>query len=204
MYFAGGPGESSIYSVASKGGLCTVLNDSTTTEESVWSYNQYSNILWIDQPVAAGFSYNSLLQSTNDWLFLGDPNEPLRTSTTAFVDYDGHMPAENVTFTYGVLPSQDPKMSTQTTVRAARVLWNFSQVWFAGFPEYKTNDKRIILWANSQGGLWCTITGAHFIKQNKKVADGRLEGLELPLDTVGFTNGFVDALSQLEWYPEFA
>jgi len=93
--------------------------------------------------------------------------------------------------------------NTNSTVAAARVIWHFSQVWFAEFPE-RSPDKRINIWGNSFGGLWCTATAAHFVAQNNKVAAGQIEGIELPLDTVGFTNGFIDALYQAEWYPEFA
>lgn len=40
-------------------GPCRVLDDSATTEVNEWSWNTHSNMLYIDQPVQAGFSYDT-------------------------------------------------------------------------------------------------------------------------------------------------
>ena len=40
-------------------GPCRVLGDSKTTKVNEWSWNSHSNMLYIDQPVQAGFSYDT-------------------------------------------------------------------------------------------------------------------------------------------------
>ena len=64
MYLAGGPGESSVYGATSDGGPCHVLDDSNSTESNLWSWNENVNMLYVDQPVTAGFSYAALVNST--------------------------------------------------------------------------------------------------------------------------------------------
>lgn len=51
IYLAGGPGESSVYGATSDGGPCYVLDDSNSTENNSWSWNENANMLYVDQPV---------------------------------------------------------------------------------------------------------------------------------------------------------
>ena len=65
IYLAGGPGEASIYSaLASESGPCYVNLDSNATELNPWSFNNDVNMLYIDQPVQTGFSYDALVSAT--------------------------------------------------------------------------------------------------------------------------------------------
>lgn len=52
VYLAGGPGESSLYGVTNDGGPCYVLDDSNSTVSNPWSWNENSNMLYVDQPVS--------------------------------------------------------------------------------------------------------------------------------------------------------
>lgn len=158
--------------------------------------NAYSNMLYVDQPSQTGFSYSVLLNSTFDIL---------HDEITPFEAYNGSVPQQNTTVLYGTLPSQSPAKTANNSLYAAKTLWHFSQVWFADFPEYRTSDKRINIWGNSYGGFWVTVTADYFQKQNDKIKSGKLQGASvLPVDTIGFTNGFVDLLYQGEFYPEYA
>jgi carboxypeptidase D len=77
-------------------------------------------------------------------MYLAD--DPTFTGNTPFEAYKGQVPAENTTFKYGVLPSNDPLHTANTTGLAARTMWHFSQAWFTDFPEWKTSNKRVSLW----------------------------------------------------------
>lgn len=86
IYLAGGPGQSSMFGAASDGGPCYVGKrtnrccprlgtktgtdtsppshvgaDSNSTYNNEWSMNTYVNMLYVDQPVGAGFSYDTLV-----------------------------------------------------------------------------------------------------------------------------------------------
>jgi hypothetical protein len=63
-----GAGESSTYSAANEGGPCYVLEDSNTTTTNPWSYNEYSNVLYIDQPVGVSRLMGNHLPLSCTWL----------------------------------------------------------------------------------------------------------------------------------------
>lgn len=159
-------------------------------------------MLYVDQPVGVGFSYDTLINSTQDLLYLGGD---LLTGVETFESYDGSVPAENATFRYGKFPTQQPSRTANNSVNAARTLWHFSQAWFSSFPEYKTTDKRISLWGNSYGGYWVPVSAEYMVKQNVKMRNGELDNsMFLEIDTAGWTNGCTDMLIQGEWYPDMA
>ena len=144
IYLAGGPGESSLFGATSDGGPCYVNSDSNSTYTNDYSMNEYVNMLYVDQPVGSGYSYDVLLKSTQDLLFLN----PTLTTTdiVPFEAYGGKVPPQNVTKKYGVFASQNPLHTANTTGVAAATLWHFTQVWFADFPEYTTCNKKISIW----------------------------------------------------------
>lgn len=155
-------------------------------------------MLYVDQPVGTGFSYDSLINSTMDLLYAGGAEssavEPLKS-------YNGTVPAENTTFLYGTFPSQSSFRTANTSVNAARTLWQFSQAWFSSFPEYITMDKRISLWGNSYGGYWVPVSAEYMVKQNVKIRNGELkDSIVLDIDTAGWTNGCTDvAIQGIGW-----
>ena len=52
IYQAGGPGESSTGpALSGESGPCIVNIDSKSTTINPWSFNEHSNVLYIDQPV---------------------------------------------------------------------------------------------------------------------------------------------------------
>jgi carboxypeptidase C (cathepsin A) len=62
---SGGPGASSIWSLFTENGSCQV-NPDLTTSNNQWSWNNEFNVLYIDQPVQAGFSYDMETNGTLD------------------------------------------------------------------------------------------------------------------------------------------
>lgn len=96
-------------------------------------------MLYLDQPVQVGFSYDSLKNYTVD-LLTGEqkdlaPNEPV--------------PEQNATFLVGTGPSDDQDLTSQGSRNAAVALWHFAQVWFQEFPGYHPNDSRISIASQS-------------------------------------------------------
>ena len=67
IYLAGGPGEASSYAAfAGESGPCVVNVWGNGTTNNPWSFTGAANVLYIDQPVQAGFSYSDLITGTLD------------------------------------------------------------------------------------------------------------------------------------------
>jgi hypothetical protein len=136
LYLGGGPGTTSLGGATMENGPCYINADSNSTTLNPWSWNNKINMLYIDQPVQVGFSYDKLVPGTLDLLSgsisLRDESETL-----------------NTTFVAGTFPSQDPYSAANTTGNAARIIWQFTQIWLQEFPEHKSSDDRISVWANS-------------------------------------------------------
>lgn len=128
IYLDGGPGESSMFGVTQENGPCNINPDSNSTTLTPFSLNNYANVLYIDQPVSVGFSYQTFINSTNDLLEMDSTVSPI----VPIAEYNGSVPSENITFQYGLYPDQDPAHTSSTTNQAARQLWHFMQAWLAG------------------------------------------------------------------------
>lgn len=178
-----------------------MLPDSNSTESNPWAWNEHVNMLYVDQPVGTGFSYDALINGTKDLLYNGAGDF---YDVTPLDAYDGLPPRENLTTRYGTFSSDNAMHTANSTANAARTLWQFAQTWFVEFPRYKTSDKRISFWGNSYGGYYAPFSAAYFQEQNVKIKSGALAAHVLPVSTVGWTNGCVDMLYQAEWYPQMA
>ncbi|KNG80423.1 carboxypeptidase S1 [Aspergillus nomiae NRRL 13137] len=174
IWMNGGPGSSSMIGLLQENGPCRVNNDSNTTEINPWSWNNYVNMLYIDQPNQVGFSYDIPTNGTYDQL----------TSKWNVSSYPDGVPEQNNTFYVGTFPSQNKSTAANTTENAARALWSFAQTWFSEFPEYKPHDDRNEKIANGS----IEIDDAHYIH----------------LDTLGIINGCIDLLVQSPSYPQIA
>jgi hypothetical protein len=140
LYLGGGPGATSLTGVTSENGPCYINPDSNSTRLNPWSWNNKVNMLYIDQPVQVGFSYDKLVPSMLDLL-------------TGAVTPTNESISSNLTSVTGVLPSQDPSSAANTTANAARILWSFTQIWLQDFPEHESSDDRISIWASSVSSL---------------------------------------------------
>lgn len=78
-------------------------------------------MLYLDQPVQTGFSYDTLINGAIDETDL--PYVVIQDKGTS------PPPAGNSTFLRGTFSSQNFKTTANTTVTAALAAWNFLQVW---------------------------------------------------------------------------
>ncbi|KAL2831590.1 Alpha/Beta hydrolase protein [Aspergillus pseudoustus] len=198
IYLGGGPGASSLGAMATGTGPCVVNSDSNSTSPNPWSWTAESDVLWIDQPVQTGFSYDKLTPATIDY----------STSSITPISENQEVPAVNHTFNVGVFGSQDYNGTANSTTNAAVDMWNFLQVWLNEFPEYNTRGQNIHIWTESFGGRYGPAYTSYILSQNAKIRHGTLDGVVAPtpikIKTLSIHNGCSDVLTQGTFYPEFA
>jgi Serine carboxypeptidase len=104
------------------GGPCYINDDANTTTLNPWSFNNEANVLYIDQPVQTGFSYDILLNGTLNQLEQG-------AGSTGYVpmDFSSGVPETNVTFLVGTFPSQLESQTANSSLQAAHALYHFMQ-----------------------------------------------------------------------------
>ena len=193
IWLNGGPGASSMIGLLSENGPCFVNDDSNSTTLNQFSFNNEVNMLYIDQPVQTGFSYDSLINATltADGHFI-----PASAGREPFQDLSQLVLA-------GTIPSGIRANTANTTENAARAIWHFAQTWFQEFPAYKPNDNRISLFVESYGGHYGPVMSQFFETQNQKIANSTIHSKDtfmIHLDTLGIINGCIDVEAQLDSY----
>ena len=198
IWMNGGPGSSSMIGLLQEHGPCFINADSNSTTLNPWSWNTEVNMLYVDQPVQTGFSYDTLNNGTYD----------VTTQQITLSDFTDGIPEQNNTFYTGTFPSIDNSSTTNSTQNSARAIWYFAQEWFQEFPAYQPNDSRISIWTESYGGRYGPSFTAYFQQQNEKIANKTIttegEMYYIHLDTLGIINGCIDLLTQAPSYPEMA
>ena len=56
LWLTGGPGCSSQLALLAENGPCNMAKNGTGTEKNPYSWTSNANVIWVDQPAAAGFS----------------------------------------------------------------------------------------------------------------------------------------------------
>ncbi|KAJ5495421.1 Carboxypeptidase S1 [Penicillium diatomitis] len=198
IWMNGGPGSSSMIGLLQENGPCLVNADSNSTELNPWSWNNYVNMLYIDQPNQVGFSYDVITNGTFDQV----------AQAWNVSKWEHGVPEQNNTFYVGTTASGKASAAANGTEDAARSLWHFAQTWFSEFPEYKPNDDRVSIWTESYGGRYGPAFTAFFQEQNEKIRNESVnaasESHYIHLDTLGIINGCVDLLVQAPSYPIMA
>ncbi|KAH9864726.1 hypothetical protein IAQ61_008670, partial [Plenodomus lingam] len=199
IWLNGGPGSSSVIAAFEENGPCHANPDSNSTRPAEWSWNQHVNMLYFDQPVQVGFSYDTLQNVTRN---LVDNNVTL-------LDKTDPIPVQNSTFLTGTYPSRNPNNTAFGSVNGAVASWHFAQAWFQEFPHYLPNDTRISLAAQSYGGRYGPAMMTFWKKQNQRIENGTLKGGEgqtyiMHLDTLLLISGCIDRFIQYPYYPQQA
>ncbi|KLU91633.1 carboxypeptidase S1 [Magnaporthiopsis poae ATCC 64411] len=198
VWMNGGPGASSMPGLFNENGPCFVNNDSSTTRLNPTSWNQKSNMVYIDQPVQVGFSYNTLVNVTVD-VFGGTrpilPGQPI--------------PAPNSTLHVGTYPSANVNNTSLGSINGAMALWHFFQVFLTEFPGYQPKDDRFSIATQSYGGRYGPAMAGFFELQNERIRNGTLSGSSAPnkiinLDTLLLVNSCIDRQVQWPFYREMA
>nr|ASK38708.1 putative serine carboxypeptidase [Paecilomyces divaricatus] len=204
IYLDGGPGLSSLQGAFTETGPCYVNEDSNSTRLNPWSWNNHVNMLYIDQPLSTGFSYDILVNGTFD--SLRDKQPATEHSINPLADEDE--PVANNTYFVGTFSGQNPGETANSTANGAVGIWTFLQTWLSEFPEYRTKDDRISLWGEAFAGQFATIYAEYFEVQNERIRNGSLRRDSnspespriIPVDTVGLINGWIDMFRQAAGY----
>ena len=112
----------SVIAAVGENGPCHVLDDSASTELNPWSWNERVNMLYVDQPVQTGSSYNTLVNGTLDELPFPFIFEPADFAVTGILE-------TNLTFLTGTFAEPNLDAAPNTTIAAAPAMWDFMQTW---------------------------------------------------------------------------
>lgn len=209
IFINGGPGSSSMVGLFQELGPCQVVEideDTLGTIAREWGWDRSSNILFVDQPVQVGFSYDTI---TNMSLNLLD--EVFSTNLTA-------APPSQPPYTFlnGSFSSYNDLQTANTSTIAAQSIWHFLQTFLATFPQYNPGVRPggdgdgtvgINLFTESYGGKFGPAMASFFTQQNKlRTTDPvfRNNTLEIHLTSLGIINGWIDLLVQMPFFPRFA
>jgi Serine carboxypeptidase len=100
-----------------------VNEDANSTSINQWSFNNHLNMLYIDQPVQTGYSYDTLIQGLFDF--------STRVITPA--NSSDSIPMQNGTVFPGIFSSQDPTKTVNNTLSGAKALWHFAETWLTEY-----------------------------------------------------------------------
>ena len=210
IFINGGPGSSSMVGLFQEVGPCQVVEIAKGvlgTKSRDWGWDRSSNIVFVDQPVQVGFSYDTLTNASLNLLqeTLSYPPSGLPPTQPAYSYLNGTYGSGNATFT------------ANTSSIAAQSIWHFLQCFLGVFPQYNPGSRTngtggdnvvgVNLFTESYGGKYGPAMASFFENQNKRrllTPSAMNSTLEIKLVSLGIMNGWVDLLIQTPFYPRFA
>jgi carboxypeptidase C (cathepsin A) len=201
VFINGGPGSSSLIGLFQEVGPCQVVEiakGKLGTIAREWGWDRSSNIIFIDQPVQVGFSYDILTNASLNLIdeLLSYPASQIPNTQPSY------------TFLNGTFASGNSNNSASTSEVAAQAIWHFLQAFLGVFPQYNpavSSDGVIVsgttginLFTESYGGKYGPAIGALFGRQNAlRQTDAAMMNstLEITLATLGIMNGWIDLVS---------
>ncbi|KAK5046078.1 hypothetical protein LTR84_008535 [Exophiala bonariae] len=208
IFINGGPGSSSMVGLFQEVGPCQMVEiskDRLGTTARDWGWDRGSNLIFLDQPVQVGFSYDT---ATNASLNLLDETLQIPPGTKPVMQPE-------TTFINGTFGSGNPAFTANTSQIAAQSIWHFLQTFLTAFPEYNTDLRHeaklpvaeVHLFTESYGGKYGPAVGLFFRSQNDRRRhdlDYANRTIEVSLKSLGIINGWVDLLTQAPFHPQFA
>jgi carboxypeptidase C (cathepsin A) len=203
IFINGGPGSSSMVGLFQEVGPCQVVEiseDKLGTVAREWGWDRSSNIIFIDQPVQVGFSFDVLTNASLNLIddLLSYPPSQIPNTQPSY------------TFLNGTFGSGNPNNSASTSGVAAQAVWHFLQAFLGVFPRYNpaaspdgvivSGTTGINLFTESYGGKFGPAIGAFFAEQNALRQTNPVmmnSTLEITLATLGIMNGWIDLVSSL-------
>ena len=209
IFINGGPGSSSMVGLFQELGPCRVIEIDQNTLGTVardWGWDRSSNMLFIDQPVQVGFSYDVLANMSLNLL-----DETLVVPPT-------DVPTSQPPYTYlnGTFGSGNSTATANTSTIAAQSIWHFLQGFLATFPQYNPGVRPNVtgvepvgvnLFTESYGGKFAPAMASFFEEQNSLRQTDPVfanSALEVKLTSVGIVNGWIDLDVQAPFWPRFA
>jgi carboxypeptidase C (cathepsin A) len=171
----------------------------------MWGWDRSSNILFVDQPVQVGFSYDTATNFSNDLIhntFVKPSSVPTDFPPYAFLN--------------GTFSSQASYATANTTYIASHAIWHFLQAFLFAFPQYNpglqpnnsaTGPASVNLFVESYGGQYGPVFAYVVENMNRLRQNGRLPfntTLQINLASLGIINGLIDLKIQTPYYPKFA
>ncbi|KAH8659941.1 Alpha/Beta hydrolase protein, partial [Xylariales sp. PMI_506] len=193
LWLQGGPGAPTAPAAVGENGPCAILPNSRDSVLNKWSWNEHVSLLYIDQPVQTGFSYDTLINGS-----IIEPFSPYEVFPSA---------VDNDTTVAGTFSSQNGALAPNSTNLSTIALWQVLQVWFQEFPGYESNEGKFSIWAESYEGHYGPTLADYINTQNERIASGELStqsSKPLYLETLGLVNACIDLTTQMPLYPVMA
>lgn len=185
LWLNGGPGSDSMIGLFQENGPCNISED-LTSHLNPYSWNEYSNMIYLSQPYGVGYSYQesapgTLNQITGDF-------EP-----ASFGGVDGRYPVINQTL-------------ITTTDEAAVAAWEAIQALIPTLPQLdsQVTSKQFNLATESYGGHYGNSFFNYFQEQSDAIRNGSAQGTALDMNSLLIINGIIDEATQAPYYPIFA
>ncbi|KAJ1023142.1 hypothetical protein NDA16_003295 [Ustilago loliicola] len=187
VWINGGPGSSSMIGLFQELGPCYVDSNGTVVNNP-YTWNNASNMIFIDQPATTGFSYTKLVPGyvdpfTDSIVVL--PNETCPEYAQGYGTC-GTYSAPNVTLT------------ANSTEAAAKNFYRTLQGFMGAFPQYSREDFHFA--TESYGGHYGPVFNEYIEEQN---VHGKPEAHKIKLKSVMIGNGWYSPEVQYAAYYNF-
>ncbi|CAD6456619.1 a139bd2e-de1d-451e-afce-76f43ecff7ff [Sclerotinia trifoliorum] len=186
VWINGGPGSSSMIGLFEENGPCSIDADGNVVNNP-YSWNNVSNMLYIDQPAQVGLSYSI---PVNGYV---DPSSGLIVTLP-----DATCPDYAQNWRCGTYSYANESLTVNSTDAGAPGFWKTLQGFMGAFPEYSRNGFHFA--TESYGGHYGPIYNEYIETQNAKNISG---ALQISLESVLIGNGWYDPLIQYQAYYNF-
>ncbi|WFD33229.1 carboxypeptidase D [Malassezia cuniculi] len=187
LWINGGPGSSSMIGLFQENGPCRVTPDGKL-HNNPHSWNELSNVLYIDQPVSTGFSYSvtgpGIINSNTGSI------KPLNSS---------HCPDDIKSYeACGTFSLPEETHSPNSTARSSHALWKTLQGFLGAFKQY--NHGKLHITTESYGGHYAPQIASYILEQNDRDIE---DAIKIDVGTVSIGNGWYDPLVQYQAFYNF-